>query len=127
MVNADSTSRIVKPDGEEYDDLALEQLMNGLVRTKLGIDAAWGDQSGRVFGTLRTDFMKPVTKGGSTFLSVKSVKHTIYQIYFVLVENLLNNTDVQVYVVTGQLDLIVDTPGNAIIRISISTSQSYLS
>lgn len=35
----------------------------------------------------------------------------IFVYYFVTVENLLNKTDLEVMVFTGQLDLIVNTPG----------------
>lgn len=79
FLDADSADRIVKPSEDDYQELALEQLMNGLVRTKLGIDADWGRQSARVFAALRGDFMKPVTNGGMT-LSVYKVSniHNIY-------------------------------------------------
>ncbi|XP_075236310.1 retinoid-inducible serine carboxypeptidase-like isoform X2 [Lycorma delicatula] len=50
----------------------------------------WNSQSTYVFDYLREDFMKPVTN---------------------YVEKLLNETNLQVVVYSGQLDLIVDTPG----------------
>jgi len=73
------------------DELA--SLMNGKIRKKLGIipdSVTWGGQSGAVFDNQREDFMKPVIN---------------------IVDDLLNNTDLQVIVYTGQLDLIVDTLG----------------
>ncbi|XP_011861108.1 PREDICTED: retinoid-inducible serine carboxypeptidase-like [Vollenhovia emeryi] len=70
--------------------LSLESLMNGPVREALGIEATHGDQAGNVFAFLRGDFMKPVID---------------------TVERLLNETNLHVFVYTGHLDLIVDTPG----------------
>ncbi|XP_058805598.1 uncharacterized protein LOC131672414 [Phymastichus coffea] len=72
------------------DDRLLDALMNGLVRRTLGLNATWGSQSDTVFGLLRGDFMRPVTH---------------------IVERLLDETDLRVFVYSGQLDLIVDTPG----------------
>ncbi|XP_067004537.1 retinoid-inducible serine carboxypeptidase [Anabrus simplex] len=74
------------------DDAALDALMNGPVKEKLGIPSGvtWGGQSGAVFASLGEDFMKPVTD---------------------IVERLLNETSLDVVVFSGQLDLIVDTPG----------------
>ncbi|KAL4237914.1 Retinoid-inducible serine carboxypeptidase [Mactra antiquata] len=73
------------------DDLA--QLMNGQIRDKLGIipkNVTWGGQSNEVFATQAEDFMKPVTD---------------------IVDDLITNTDLEVIVYSGQLDLIVDTLG----------------
>ncbi|KAG8227938.1 hypothetical protein J437_LFUL008750, partial [Ladona fulva] len=81
--------RHVKSKANDY----LDNLMNGQIRDKLGVipnDVYWGGQSGQVFSALYGDFMKPVTS---------------------TVETLLDNTDLDVNVVSGQLDLIVDTPG----------------
>ncbi|KAJ4445349.1 hypothetical protein ANN_07154 [Periplaneta americana] len=74
------------------DDASLDRLMNGIVKETLGIPAQveWGGQSGYVFNYLYGDFMKSVTN---------------------IVEQLLDETDLTVCVFTGQLDLIVDTPG----------------
>ncbi|XP_049782035.1 retinoid-inducible serine carboxypeptidase-like [Schistocerca cancellata] len=75
-------------------DEELNELMNGYVRNILGdvipADVSWGSQSTYVSNALNDDFMKPVTD---------------------VVESLLNETDIAVVVYTGNLDLIVDTPG----------------
>ncbi|XP_065073497.1 retinoid-inducible serine carboxypeptidase-like [Ochlerotatus camptorhynchus] len=70
----------------------LKLLMRGPVAASLGIPsrALWGSQKDKVFEALYEDFMKPATK---------------------TVELLLNNTNVNVIVYTGQLDLVVCTPG----------------
>ncbi|XP_015598359.1 retinoid-inducible serine carboxypeptidase [Cephus cinctus] len=75
---------------DEDSDELLDELMNGAVKKALGLQVAWGSQSSMIFDLLQVDFMKPVTDQ---------------------VESLLNNTDLTVLVFTGQLDLIVDTPG----------------
>lgn len=70
----------------------LGALMNGRVKEVLQIpsDVVWGSQGGYVFDALYEDFMKPVVN---------------------IVERLLSETDLKVVVFSGQLDLIVDTPG----------------
>lgn len=81
--------RIVRTD----DDDALSKLMNGPIRQKLRIipeNVTWGGQSQLVFSALSEDFMKPVTDS---------------------VELVLNNTSLMVVVLSGQLDLIVDSLG----------------
>ncbi|XP_060586124.1 retinoid-inducible serine carboxypeptidase-like [Ruditapes philippinarum] len=73
------------------DDLA--ELMNGKIKQKLGIipdKVVWGGQSSEVFATQSGDFMKPVVD---------------------IVDDLIQNTDLEVVVYSGQLDLIVDTIG----------------
>ncbi|XP_053392637.1 retinoid-inducible serine carboxypeptidase-like isoform X1 [Mercenaria mercenaria] len=73
------------------DDLA--ELMNGKIKKKLGIipdSVEWGAQSGEVFATQSGDFMKPVVD---------------------IVDDLIQNTELEVVVYSGQLDLIVDTIG----------------
>ncbi|XP_012522347.1 retinoid-inducible serine carboxypeptidase [Monomorium pharaonis] len=75
---------------DQSEAFSLESLMNGPVRIALGVDAIHGSQSGKVFTYLRGDFMKPVIH---------------------IVERLLNETKLNVFVYNGQLDLIVDTPG----------------
>ncbi|XP_021913833.1 retinoid-inducible serine carboxypeptidase-like isoform X2 [Zootermopsis nevadensis] len=74
------------------DDDDLDHFMNTVVKEALEIPAevTWGGQSGDVFDYLSEDFMKPATE---------------------VVEQLLEKTDLTVCVFTGQLDLIVDTPG----------------
>jgi len=75
------------------DDTAdVDALMDGPVRAALGVSSSisFGGQSGQVFNNLAVDFMKPV---------------------ITVVADLLDNTNVKVAVLTGQLDLIVDTPG----------------
>ncbi|XP_071446632.1 retinoid-inducible serine carboxypeptidase-like [Hetaerina americana] len=79
----------VRQNGDDQ----LDNIMNGQIKDKLGVipsDVYWGGQSQDVFSALYDDFMKPVTT---------------------VVEQLLDNTDLKVSVITGQLDLIVDTPG----------------
>ncbi len=71
----------------------LSKLMNGPIRKKLGIIptyVTWGGQSSQVFLALREDFNKPVIH---------------------VVDDLLKNTDLNIVVYNGQLDLIVDTLG----------------
>ncbi|KAK3930483.1 Retinoid-inducible serine carboxypeptidase, partial [Frankliniella fusca] len=71
----------------------LNRLMDEKVKPALGVIPAGlrhQTSSSAVFNALGTDFMKPVTS---------------------IVEQLLNETDVKVAVLSGQLDLIVDTPG----------------
>ncbi|XP_075235721.1 retinoid-inducible serine carboxypeptidase-like isoform X2 [Lycorma delicatula] len=71
----------------------LRSLMDQIKNTfKLLIPSSveWGSQSSYVFDYLREDFMKPVTN---------------------YVERVLNETNLQVVVYSGQLDLIVNTPG----------------
>lgn len=83
---------LVKMDARDDADVKLEELMNGPVRAALQIPDTirWGGQSDITFATLAGDFMKPVTD---------------------VIELLLNNTMVEVACITGQLDLIVATPG----------------
>lgn len=70
----------------------LDQLMRGPVATALGIPShvQWGSQKDMVFEALNEDFMKPTTN---------------------IVEMLLNGTDLNIIIYTGQLDLVVSTPG----------------
>jgi serine carboxypeptidase 1 len=71
----------------------LDKLMNGLMRQKLGIipkDVSWGGQSGMVFSKQSVDFMKPVID---------------------TVDQLLNATNLTVFIYNGQFDLICDTAG----------------
>lgn len=86
------------------------QIMNQLVKPALGIPShvSHGSQSGAVFDALAGDFMKPVTN---------------------FVEKLLNETNVEVNVYTGQVDLICSTPATIewINRLKWSGSQSYKS
>ncbi|XP_014475075.1 PREDICTED: retinoid-inducible serine carboxypeptidase-like [Dinoponera quadriceps] len=76
--------------GPQFESLSLDELMNGAVKKALGLQVTHGIQSGSVFEYLREDFMKPVTRQ---------------------VEMLLDETDLHVFVYTGHMDLIVDTPG----------------
>ncbi|XP_070160029.1 retinoid-inducible serine carboxypeptidase-like [Polyergus mexicanus] len=69
---------------------SLDSLMNGPVKKALGLNVTHGIQSSTVFDCLTEDFMKPVIN---------------------IVEQLLNETCLNVFVYNGQLDLIVDTPG----------------
>jgi serine carboxypeptidase 1 len=83
--------RAVKKMGQFYQD-DLYTLMNGPIKQKLHIpsNVVWGGQSSQVFTELEGDFMLPVVDQ---------------------IDYLLNNTQIQVIVYTGQLDLIVDTIG----------------
>ncbi|XP_043474711.1 retinoid-inducible serine carboxypeptidase-like [Leptopilina heterotoma] len=75
---------------DTFSDAALDRLMNTKVKKALRINSTWGIQGSEVFSALNGDFMKPAID---------------------IVELLLNETDIKVFVYTGQLDLIVDTPG----------------
>ena len=79
-----------KSVGTQSDDEQLAYLMNGPVKKALGLSVNHNEQANKVFNMLRVDFMKPAIDK---------------------VELLLNQTDLKVVVLTGQLDLIVDTPG----------------
>lgn len=75
----------------QTDDLA--ELMNGLIRKKLGCipdNVQWGAQSNDVFAKQMGDFMKNVTD---------------------IVDWMVMNTPIKVVVYSGQLDLIVDNLG----------------
>ncbi|CAB0030123.1 unnamed protein product [Trichogramma brassicae] len=72
------------------DDEGLSMLMNTKVKDTLKLPSIWGAQSDKVRSSLYVDFMKPVTQ---------------------VVQRLLDETSLKVFVYNGQLDLIVDTPG----------------
>uniref|UniRef100_H2Z5S9 Carboxypeptidase n=1 Tax=Ciona savignyi TaxID=51511 RepID=H2Z5S9_CIOSA len=76
---------------DAYQADPLDTLMNGYVKNYLGIPASvtWGGQSNDVFNAQSGDFMKPV----------------------ILTVDQLIDTGMKVVVYNGQLDLIVDTPG----------------
>jgi len=73
-------------------DIDMDTIMNEQVKPALGVPSKvrHQDSSSSVFNALYQDFMRPVTD---------------------VVERLLNETSLTVAVFTGQLDLIVDTPG----------------
>lgn len=101
---------LVRINSRNDDDLALEDLMNGPVKAALeGIpeSVVWGGQSNPTFSVLSEDFMKPVTD---------------------IVELLLNNTSIDVVCITGQLDLIVATPGTVlwVDRLKFSEKSEYV-
>lgn len=77
---------------DESNDSKLRRIMRTDVHDFLGLspNITWGSQSNAVFDTLAGDFMKPCVA---------------------TVEELLNNSTVQVVVYSGQLDLICSTPG----------------
>lgn len=77
--------------GPLQDD-KLTILMNGPIKKMLKIPekVIWGAQSGKVFTYQAEDFMKPVVD---------------------IVDYLIQNTSLSVVVYTGQLDIIVATPG----------------
>ncbi|XP_050458000.1 retinoid-inducible serine carboxypeptidase-like isoform X1 [Cataglyphis hispanica] len=68
----------------------LETLMNGPVKKALGLNVTHGSQAITVRSRLINDIMRSVTN---------------------ILELLLNETDLKVFVYNGQLDLIVSTPG----------------
>ncbi|XP_071443744.1 retinoid-inducible serine carboxypeptidase-like isoform X2 [Hetaerina americana] len=77
----------------DIEDEALVKLMNGPVKENLRVipeNVSWGSQSKAVFESLSDDFMRPVVS---------------------IVESLLNTTKLSVVVYSGQLDLVVATPG----------------
>ncbi|OAD53440.1 Retinoid-inducible serine carboxypeptidase, partial [Eufriesea mexicana] len=73
-----------------YSDVSLDKLMNGPVKEALKLPVTHNAQSSLVFSMLNGDFMKPVIN---------------------IVEDLLNGTNLKVAVISGHMDLIVDTPG----------------
>ncbi|XP_018790727.1 PREDICTED: retinoid-inducible serine carboxypeptidase-like [Bactrocera latifrons] len=95
-------------DIDEDRDQILQDLMRGPVHQALNISSKvrWGSQSDVTFARLNTDFMKPVIH---------------------IVEELLNNTTLQVGVYSGQLDLICATPGtvNWIEKMQWNNKTSY--
>ncbi|XP_066592767.1 probable cytochrome P450 305a1 [Prorops nasuta] len=90
------------------DTADLERLMNSQVKRSLNLTVPHTVQSGIVFRYLYEDFMKPVVH---------------------VVERLLNETNIGVYVYNGQLDLIVDTPGTLewVEKLKWSGSSAWLS
>lgn len=101
---------LVKLNTRDDADATLDGLMNGKVKQALQIPESvhWGGQSQETFSTLGEDFMKPVTE---------------------VIELLLNNTQVEVVVITGQLDLIVATPGTVmwVDRLQFAEKPTYVS
>lgn len=91
--NIDFYNILEKKKPNDYFDVRdelLDNLMNSDVKKALGLNVTWGEQSSRVFSTLSGDFMKPAVH---------------------IVERLLNETNLEIFVFSGQLDLIVATPG----------------
>ncbi|XP_060523994.1 retinoid-inducible serine carboxypeptidase-like [Cylas formicarius] len=82
-----SLKRIAKRELREVVPLSI--IMND-VKKALNLTSTWGQYAGWVFDFLTEDFMKPVND---------------------VVERLLNETSISVNVLSGQLDLIVATPG----------------
>ncbi|XP_067003352.2 retinoid-inducible serine carboxypeptidase [Anabrus simplex] len=82
-----------QPSSCDEGQVQLAELMNGQVKSKLEIpsNVTWTFENELVYAALIGDFMKPVTQ---------------------IVERLLNETSLNVVVYSGQLDLIVDTPGS---------------
>ncbi|XP_044258960.1 uncharacterized protein LOC123007630 [Tribolium madens] len=80
---------LIMPVNDDVDD-KISVLMNNQVKEALGLDVNWGDQSVGVSDALHEDITKPVVE---------------------TVGSILNTTNIQVAVYNGQLDLIVDTPG----------------
>lgn len=95
----------------------LNQLMNNKVRKSLGLKNLWSYQSLYVFMSLLEDNMKPVVHQG-ILLIFKKKRSVWFNItwfssitYYFSVEKLLNESLLKVYVLTGQLDFIINTPG----------------
>ncbi|XP_055593624.1 retinoid-inducible serine carboxypeptidase-like [Uranotaenia lowii] len=91
QATVDSAVRLVSEDRDQM----LEDLMRGPVAETLQLPAesVYNSQGSDVFQSMAGDFMKPAMH---------------------IVELLLNNTSLDVVVITGQLDLIVATPGNVV-------------
>ncbi|XP_055621194.1 retinoid-inducible serine carboxypeptidase-like isoform X2 [Toxorhynchites rutilus septentrionalis] len=91
QATSDSAIRLASEDRDQM----LENLMRGPVAEKLQLppESVYNAQGSNVFSSMAGDFMKPAGH---------------------IVELLLNNTGLDVVVITGQLDLIVATPGNVI-------------
>lgn len=91
QATADSARKLATEDRDQM----LKDLMRNEVAPALDLPAesVYDSQGSRVFSTLAGDFMKPAMD---------------------VIELLLNNTSVEVVVITGQLDLIVATPGNVV-------------
>ncbi|KAB0800565.1 hypothetical protein PPYR_06305 [Photinus pyralis] len=68
-------------------------LMKGEVKEALKLNVTWGQMRGALFNALKEDFMKPVVD---------------------IVAKVLDETNLKVQVVSGQLDLIVDTLGTVV-------------
>ncbi|KAL6430082.1 hypothetical protein ACFW04_007699 [Cataglyphis niger] len=69
---------------------SLDNLMNGPVKKALGLNVTHGNQEPIVYVHLKDEILKPVIN---------------------IVEQLLNETKLNVFVYNGQLDLITNTPG----------------
>lgn len=91
--------------------------MQGDVSKALNIPSKvkWGSLFSTTFATLSEEFMKPVIHIGNSQLQVHfgTIFILIYAFDFSkhLVEKLLTETSIEVNIITGQLDLIVATPG----------------
>ncbi|KAH8302968.1 hypothetical protein KR044_012475, partial [Drosophila immigrans] len=120
---------MVKMDFDEDHDQIAEDLMRGPVAETLGIPAhvKWDSQSGQVFDIHRTDFMKPVIHIGNLSTGIALISSTKI-IYFIAVNELLDNTPLQVAVFSGGLDLICATPGtvNWIDKLNWTRRNEYL-
>ncbi|KAL1386050.1 hypothetical protein pipiens_012895 [Culex pipiens pipiens] len=91
QATADSARKLAT---EDRDQMLVDLMRNEVAKTlELPAASVYDAQGGRVFSTLAGDFMKPAMD---------------------VIELLLNNTSVDVVVITGQLDLIVATPGNVV-------------
>lgn len=91
QATADSARKLA---AEDRDQMLTNLMRNEVASTlQLPAESIYDSQGGRVFSTLAGDFMKPAMD---------------------VIELLLNNTSVDVVVITGQLDLIVATPGNVV-------------
>lgn len=92
QATADSARKLAKT--EDRDQMLVDLMRNEVAEAlQLPAESVYDAQGGRVFSALAGDFMKPAMD---------------------VIELLLNNTSVDVAVITGQLDLIVATPGNVV-------------
>lgn len=96
----------------DLDEARLARLMNGKVKSSLNLakNVEWGGQRSETFNALTEDFLKPATDTGDLVGIDNDLKLSHFQV-FLSVERLLNETSLNVIVITGQQDLIVATPG----------------
>ena len=93
-------------------------MMNTLVKTSLNLSSTWGAQEQMIYETLFSEIMKPAVNIGLLshdiyFFVLNNIWYFFkFTIYFSIVERLLNETNLKVFMYNGQLDFIVSTPGN---------------
>ncbi|XP_011299445.1 retinoid-inducible serine carboxypeptidase isoform X2 [Fopius arisanus] len=80
----------VRVDGSSEEPTPLDRLMQTQVSAALHVNVTWGNQSDHVLNHLENDFMRNVTH---------------------IVKKLIDDTDLKIFVFSGQLDFIVATLG----------------